>query len=366
MADRGRAVVPVGAVDRGVAGRGDRADVRSGGVGPGCGCWMLRPARAARPSRPPAGRSGGLRACHRHLPEHPRFAERAAARLADERCDRVMDGEALEVEAGFFDAVISRVGFIYFPDQQAAFEGMHRALSPGGGSREWCTRRRRRTGSSRSPSRSSAGARDLGRRNRVNLARLASGRPGVIEDRSREAASRRWRSGGSRRRCGWRPPPNACGSSGIRSGRCTRCCPAWTSPSGGGLGRDRARALAVRDLRQVRRALRADRRGGDAVMSVSVDARALVGPDWIAARSGDPSVRVVEVDVTPAPFDAGHIPGAVFWNAYDDLRPVEYRPLDPPGFARSPVAVGHRSGHDGCVLRLRGIPRVLADALLRP
>jgi SAM-dependent methyltransferase len=45
---------------------------------------------------------------------------------------RVMDGESLEVEEGFYDAVISRVGFIYFPDQQAAFAGMHRALKPGG------------------------------------------------------------------------------------------------------------------------------------------------------------------------------------------------------------------------------------------
>ena len=68
-------------------------------------------------------------------------------------------------------------------------------------------------------------------------------------------------------------------------------------------------------------------------MSVSVDAEALVGPGWIAARSGDPSVRVVEVDVSPAAFDAGHIPGAAFWNAYGDLRPVEYRPLNPSEFA---------------------------------
>jgi len=69
-------------------------------------------------------------------------------------------------------------------------------------------------------------------------------------------------------------------------------------------------------------------------MSVSVEVQALIGPDWIAARFGHPSVRVVEVDVSPAAFDAGHIVGAVFWNAYSDLRPVEYRPLDPPAFAR--------------------------------
>jgi SAM-dependent methyltransferase len=45
---------------------------------------------------------------------------------------RVMDGEALEVDAGTFDAVISRVGFIYFPDQEASFTGMQRALRAGG------------------------------------------------------------------------------------------------------------------------------------------------------------------------------------------------------------------------------------------
>ncbi len=44
----------------------------------------------------------------------------------------VLDGENLDVEEGSFDAVISRVGFIYFPDQQAALRGMHRALKPGG------------------------------------------------------------------------------------------------------------------------------------------------------------------------------------------------------------------------------------------
>jgi SAM-dependent methyltransferase len=45
---------------------------------------------------------------------------------------RVMDGEELGVEAGQFDAVISRVGLIYFPDRQHALAGMKRALRPGG------------------------------------------------------------------------------------------------------------------------------------------------------------------------------------------------------------------------------------------
>ena len=45
----------------------------------------------------------------------------------------VADGEDLsEVQEGGYDAAISRVGLIYFPDQQAALGGMCRALRPGG------------------------------------------------------------------------------------------------------------------------------------------------------------------------------------------------------------------------------------------
>jgi SAM-dependent methyltransferase len=45
---------------------------------------------------------------------------------------RVMDGEEIDVPEANFDAVISRVGLIYFPDQQKALAGMKRALKPGG------------------------------------------------------------------------------------------------------------------------------------------------------------------------------------------------------------------------------------------
>lgn len=45
---------------------------------------------------------------------------------------RVMDGEALALEPGSFDAAISRVGLIYFPDQQRALKGILAALEPGG------------------------------------------------------------------------------------------------------------------------------------------------------------------------------------------------------------------------------------------
>jgi SAM-dependent methyltransferase len=45
---------------------------------------------------------------------------------------RVTDGEDLEVEPGSFDAVISRLGLMYFPDLQQALREMRRALRDGG------------------------------------------------------------------------------------------------------------------------------------------------------------------------------------------------------------------------------------------
>ncbi|HEY8600449.1 MAG TPA: methyltransferase domain-containing protein [Thermomicrobiales bacterium] len=45
---------------------------------------------------------------------------------------RVMDGEKLELPDASFDVVLSRVGLIYFPDQQGALGGMRRVLKPGG------------------------------------------------------------------------------------------------------------------------------------------------------------------------------------------------------------------------------------------
>jgi SAM-dependent methyltransferase len=61
------------------------------------------------------------------------FAATAAARAGlTNVAVREMDGESLDVDPGTFDAVISRVGLIYFPDQQRALSGMLAALRPGG------------------------------------------------------------------------------------------------------------------------------------------------------------------------------------------------------------------------------------------
>jgi ubiquinone/menaquinone biosynthesis C-methylase UbiE len=45
---------------------------------------------------------------------------------------RVMDGESLDIEDESFDAVISRLGLMYFPDQQRGLREDHRVLRNGG------------------------------------------------------------------------------------------------------------------------------------------------------------------------------------------------------------------------------------------
>jgi thiosulfate/3-mercaptopyruvate sulfurtransferase len=61
----------------------------------------------------------------------------------------------------------------------------------------------------------------------------------------------------------------------------------------------------------------------------SVSSEVLTDADWIAAHHADPNVCVVEVDVSSAAYDQGHIPGAVLWNAYTDLRHPDYTPVNP-------------------------------------
>src|SRR3954464_345356 len=66
----------------------------------------------------------------------PTILEYAAARAAAAGFTNVatseLDGEDLAVDPGSYDAVISRVGLIYFPDQARALTGMRAALRAGG------------------------------------------------------------------------------------------------------------------------------------------------------------------------------------------------------------------------------------------
>jgi len=49
----------------------------------------------------------------------------------------------------------------------------------------------------------------------------------------------------------------------------------------------------------------------------------LVEPRWLEEHLHDPALRLVEVDVSPAAYDKGHIEGAVLWNVYRDLKDHE-------------------------------------------
>lgn len=61
------------------------------------------------------------------------FAEQMAKQAGLKNIEtKVMDGENLTIPDSTFDTVISRVGLIYFPDQQRALKEMLRVLKPGG------------------------------------------------------------------------------------------------------------------------------------------------------------------------------------------------------------------------------------------
>jgi thiosulfate/3-mercaptopyruvate sulfurtransferase len=55
---------------------------------------------------------------------------------------------------------------------------------------------------------------------------------------------------------------------------------------------------------------------------------ALVDAGWLARHLEDPDLRLVEVDVSAKAYAEGHLPGAVLWNVYRDLKDVDYRLID--------------------------------------
>src|ERR1700728_4810892 len=56
---------------------------------------------------------------------------------------------------------------------------------------------------------------------------------------------------------------------------------------------------------------------------------ALVSTEWLAEHLADPDVRIVEVDVDTAAYDAGHIPGAVAGSWKTDLSDAVRRDITP-------------------------------------
>jgi hypothetical protein len=88
--------------------------------------WPI--ARRRPPSRPLRHRAG-----HLHLPTILQYAAVAAADAGITTLHtRELDGEQLDIEPAAFDAVISRLGLMYFPDQPRALAGIYKALRAGG------------------------------------------------------------------------------------------------------------------------------------------------------------------------------------------------------------------------------------------
>ena len=66
----------------------------------------------------------------------------------------------------------------------------------------------------------------------------------------------------------------------------------------------------------------------------------LVEPQWLADHLNEPNVRIIEVDVSRAAYNLGHIPGAVLWNAYTDLHHADYHPVNREEFQELLCASG--------------------------
>lgn len=148
-----------------------------------------------------------------------------------------MDGEQLDVDPGTYDAVISRVGLIYFPDQQRALSGMRRSLRPGG---------RVAAIVYSTPDRNQFFSLPVSIiRRRAQLPPFAPGQPdpfslggpGVLEEAFTAAGFRDVVTRLVPAPLRLASASDLSGSSGSRSARCTRCSPAWTSPVGRRPGR---------------------------------------------------------------------------------------------------------------------------------
>jgi thiosulfate/3-mercaptopyruvate sulfurtransferase len=69
-------------------------------------------------------------------------------------------------------------------------------------------------------------------------------------------------------------------------------------------------------------------------MSQYATPEVLVDTHWLLARLDDPTVRIVEVDLTPDSYRERHLPGAIFWHIFSDLLLPNLRQnLDPIAIA---------------------------------
>jgi len=51
----------------------------------------------------------------------------------------------------------------------------------------------------------------------------------------------------------------------------------------------------------------------------------LVDTQWVADHLNDPKVRILEIDIAPTAYNAGHIPGALFWSAVGTGLQADFR-----------------------------------------
>ena len=66
-------------------------------------------------------------------------------------------------------------------------------------------------------------------------------------------------------------------------------------------------------------------------MSDYANPDALVTTGWVAERTNDPKVKIIEVDVEPAKgYDVGHVKNAIGWNWTTDLCDTTIRDLIDP------------------------------------
>jgi thiosulfate/3-mercaptopyruvate sulfurtransferase len=67
--------------------------------------------------------------------------------------------------------------------------------------------------------------------------------------------------------------------------------------------------------------------------TMTTEVEPLVETPWLAAHAQDKNVCVIEVDVSRAAYDDGHLPGAQLWNVYADLMQPNYRVIEREPFA---------------------------------
>jgi thiosulfate/3-mercaptopyruvate sulfurtransferase len=66
-------------------------------------------------------------------------------------------------------------------------------------------------------------------------------------------------------------------------------------------------------------------------MATAAHPAPLVGTQWVAEHTADPTGRLVEVDLDPEEaYPAGHVPGAVSWSVWGDLLGPDERLVDDP------------------------------------